>query len=80
MSICGRDRVLTASDAFLCIVFLFKIARKTFNSVHNSHSLCLQKTNMASRDPGDDETSGPSDGHTTTGLTATAASVVYRPR
>ena len=43
MSTCGRDRVLTAFDAFLCSVFLFKVARKNIFSVHKSHFLCLQK-------------------------------------
>ena len=44
MSTSGRDRVLTAFDAFLYSVFLFKVARKTFSpSINHVFFVCRTK-------------------------------------
>ena len=69
-----------------CILVLqlfFFYMLKGIISTHKSLFLCLQKQTagvMASRDPGDDRTSVSGGGPTSTGLTLTTTSVVYRPR
>ena len=69
-----------------CILVLqlfFFYMLKGIISTHKSLFLCLQKQTagvMASRDPGDDRTSVSGSGPTSTGLTLTTTSVVYRPR
>ena len=78
-----QDCVIGSVEYIFVHRWFFFLVLKSIISTRKSLFLCLQKQTtgvMASRDPGDDQTSVTSGGPTSTGVTLTTTRMVYRPR